>query len=165
MMRRRRARWRPWWTTLLVATMGLVALGGVAYYLYVPRTPDTGLPPSGGPPATEMVVIEGSDLTFSYTVVGNGSSGYLTPFPECDDCPISLATGQVWTFSFPLSNSDPHGPHTITGFTIDAPFTLESSAPQVPHTLPSGGSMDVALQLHVPGTPGYYFLEGSVDAS
>jgi hypothetical protein len=155
--------WRRWRLPVAVGVAGIVALAALSYVLHDRSTPP--LPPYGGPPPISDDRIEGADLIFSYTANSgnNNSSGYLTPPPECDECPFNDSPGAVWAFSFNLTNTDTAS-HEIEAISVVAPFFVESVSPTLPDRLAAGGSANFTITLTVPPSPGYYFLDGSIDA-
>jgi len=155
--------WRRYRLPLLVGAAGAVVVAGFAYVLYVPSP--ASLPPHGGPPPIPYDRIEGLDLIFSYTAdAGNhNASGYLSPSPECDPCPFDATPGTGWAFSFNLTNNDT-APHAVQEISVVAPFVLDSTSPSLPATIAANGTVTFSLEVTDPPSPGYYFLDGSIDA-
>lgn len=164
-MGRRWARWKPFWSTLVILVVAGAALAGVAYYLYVPHASGVNYPPPTGPPPTSRAVVDGVDLIFSYTVSGNETAGYLSPSPECDACPVNLTRGSAWTFSFNLTNTDANRSHTITAIDLASPFNGAAVQPSLPFTLGSRTSAVFTISVTLPSAPGYYSLSGSIDTT
>jgi hypothetical protein len=139
-----------------------VVVAASALVWYAPRLGNQGPAGPSGPGPRTSDLIEGVDLTFSYTTSNVSDANWLSPPPQCNACPFNDTPGALWIWSFNLTNTDASS-HTLTAITIEAPFVLESDTPTLPYTLAAYGSVTCTLELSTPTNPGAYFLTGTVD--
>lgn len=153
--------WRKWRVLVLTTVAATAVLGVLAVAWYSPHPRSAGPPDATGQPPTSVDRIQGFDIIVSYSTTNISDTSYLHS-PECDLCPLSVTPGHTWVASFDLMNGDRSRAHTVTGLSIDSPFTVESSSPSFPVTIAPGGSLSFSITMSSPTSPGYYFVTGSL---
>lgn len=149
--------------TVVLVLVGIacaaVVLTGVVEWYWIPEHGIFRPQHSGPPDNGSSVVISEIDLIVWY----NGSpaqAGYLLTA----DCNCFPQTVNSSTYNYVITVTDNSSvSHNITGFSVDAPFKLLSTAPVPPRALSAGTPYTFTLVMLVPTSPGHYAVTGSVD--
>lgn len=158
----RRGPWRRWRLPLLVLLIGGIVLAGEVVVLHESGNHDpTNTFPKSSRPPTASVVIEGYDFLPSYTTSNLSDTNYIHP-PECENCPQNFTPGTAWSLPMNLTNFDTGRGHNVTAINVTAPFQITVISPPLPYYLAPGAERQFILQVDLPSTPGYYFLQGYI---
>lgn len=153
-----RARLRGRWLFIVVGAVCGAAL--LLEAILVPSMPNPTPPGSTGWATGPYVSVVDVDLIPTYDTTTLNDTSFLSE-ADCGCGPLNLTPGSTFGWWLRIGNSDPVN-QTLLRVAVDGPFTLASTTPATPLTLPAGGNVTVTLFIRTPSTGGAYVVSGSV---
>jgi hypothetical protein len=101
----------------------------------------------------------------SWTISGD-STDFASSSLACGNrCPMTVFVGTQFTYTFTLHNTDALSAHNVTSISVGTPFTLVSSTPVLPATIPASSSTTFQLSIAASTIGGSYTLAGVIYTS